>query len=218
MIEQGRKTFRITANNCKTFWSPQRRTWLQSSLLTLCGPEIAPVFIDVFLTYHPLYITAPSQNYLVHPFTVCCHIFLLSENIVLLPLDWCLSTLCLPFLSYLAWLLFLPCGKMFVGMKKFFLPIIFCTFQLLVLLDRKCLFCYLPHMESSSRKKEWASLLVKAQGSDLGCSAPSTSEVVSYLPPVVILKSKHWTLLKIWFIQSTWWRGRKKELLVWQSL
>lgn len=44
-----------------------------------------------------LYITALSPNYLAHPFTVCCHIFLLSENIVLLSLDWCLSTLCLPF-------------------------------------------------------------------------------------------------------------------------
>ena len=63
------------------------------------------------------------------------------------------------FLSYLAWLHFLPCRKMFIGMKKFCLPIIFCTFQLLVPLDRKCLLCYLPHMEGSGRKKKrWASL------------------------------------------------------------
>lgn len=151
---KGEKIFRITASKCKTFWSPQRSTWLQSSLLTLCGPEIAPVFVDLFLTYHPPYITAPSRNYLARPFTVCCHLFPLSENIVLLPLDWCLSTPCLPFLSYLAWLHFLPCRKMFAGMKKLFLPIIFCTFRLLVLLDRKRLFCYLPHLHGSGRKKE----------------------------------------------------------------
>lgn len=49
------------------------------------------------------------------------------------------------FLSYLAWLRFLPCRKMYVGRKEFLLPVTFCTLWLLVLLGRKCLFCYVPH-------------------------------------------------------------------------
>lgn len=92
-----KKHSKLLQISAKPFWNAQRTSCLESSLLTFCGPEMAPVLADVFLTYYPPYITAPSPNYLAHPFTVCCHIFLFSENIVLLSLDWCLSTLCLPF-------------------------------------------------------------------------------------------------------------------------
>lgn len=72
--------------------------------------------------------------------------------------------------------------------------------------------CLLLAIQKRCRQEKEVSFPVgeSDQRSGLGCSAPGTSEVLSYLPPVIIPKSKHWALLKIWFIQSIWWRDRGK--------
>lgn len=159
-LSKGEKTFRITTNKCKTFWNAQRQCWLQSSLLTLCGPETAPVFTDVFLTYIPVYYCTFSKLSCSSFHCLLSYLSIIWEHCIVIIRLMLIHSLP-SFLSYLAWLHFRSCRKVFVGLKKFFLAIIFCTFRFLVLLDRKCLLCHLPHMELRQQKKSELHFRVK---------------------------------------------------------
>lgn len=92
--------------------------------------------------------------------------------------EHCIVTIRLMLIHSLPSFFILPSLTAFPTMKEnacwheeFFLPMVFCTFHLLVLLDRKWVvffFCYLTHVEGWARKKRWALLWAKAQGSVLG--------------------------------------------------
>lgn len=189
------------------FWSPRRRTWSQSSLLTLCGSEIAPVFIDVFLTYHPPHITASSWNYLARPFTVCCRIFPLSI-VTIRPM----LIHSLPSFFILPSLTAFPTMQENVCWYEEILSACYILHFFIAGSGQKVLFLLLAIPERCRQEKEVSFAVGESdQRSGLGCSAPGTSEVLSYHPPVIIPKSNHWALLKIWFIQSIRWRDRRKS-------